>query len=83
MEESAKVFGGDATIDFPQAADLYPVGFPHFVRGRDSLRGHITKLVSSRVSYYGGAIGTTIQKLTHEEEDFHGARFVDGPAFKG
>jgi len=75
--ESAKLFQGSATIDHAQDPALYPKGFPHFVRGRDSLREHITQLFTSRIAYYDGAMGTMIQKHTLEEEDFRGARFSD------
>ena len=37
----------DLNIDFSQPATLYPESFPHFVRGRDSLREHITSLFTS------------------------------------
>eukprot|EP00971_Amphidinium_carterae_P340604 6479039-Amphidinium_carterae.1 len=56
---------------------MYPASFPHYVRGRDSLREYITKLFNSRLAYYDGAMGTMIQKRTLEEEDFRGERFKD------
>ena len=42
----------DATIDWAQDANLYPANFPHFVRGRDSVRKHITALFNSKVRHY-------------------------------
>jgi hypothetical protein len=59
LGHAAKIFG-DATLDYAQDANLYPVGFPHYVRGRDSLREHITKLFTSQMSFYDGAMGTMI-----------------------
>jgi 5-methyltetrahydrofolate--homocysteine methyltransferase len=73
---AAKIFG-DGTLDFAQDPKLYPAGFPHFVRGRDSLREHITKHFSSKMAYYDGAMGTMIQKHNLEEEDFRSERFKD------
>jgi 5-methyltetrahydrofolate--homocysteine methyltransferase len=74
--ESAKIFG-DASIDFAQKVNKFPTIFPHFVRGRDSVREHITKLFTTRIAYYDGAMGTMIQKYKLEEEDFRGTRFAD------
>merc|ERR1719424_1188033 len=76
LGESAKIFG-DSKVDYAQDANLYPKGFPHYVRGRDSLRSHITKSFQSRMNYYDGAMGTMIQKHTLEEEDFRADRFKD------
>merc|ERR1712048_970099 len=40
LGEAAKIFG-DSIIDYAQEDSVYPKGFPHYVRGRDSLREHI------------------------------------------
>nr|UKS50382.1 B12-dependent methionine synthase isoform 2 [Karenia mikimotoi] len=77
LEYSAKLFGGDAKIDHAQEASVYPSSFPHYVRGRDSMREHISKLFSSKMAFYDGAMGTMIQKHSLQEEDFRGERFKD------
>lgn len=68
-------------LDYSQKHDLYPPGFPYFVRGRDSLRSHITSLFTSRIAMYDGAMGTMIQNYAKrnrlEEEEFRGERFKD------
>ncbi len=69
----------DHGLDWAQAPALYPEGYPHFVRGRDSLRRHITKLFLERVAMYDGAMGTMIQKHRLEEDAFRGERFKDWP----
>lgn len=76
LGESAKIFG-NSFLDFAQDANTFPTGFPHFVRGRDSLREHITKLFTSRIAYYDGAMGTMIQKYKLDEPDFRGTRYAD------
>ena len=48
-----------------------------FVRGRDSLRTHISELFQTRMAYYDGAMGTMIQKEKLEEKDFCADRFKD------
>ncbi|GMH88971.1 hypothetical protein TrVE_jg13726, partial [Triparma verrucosa] len=51
----------DATIDWNQDPSLYPADYPHFVRGRDSVRKHLTSLFNSKIAMYDGAMGTMIQ----------------------
>jgi len=63
-------------LDWAQPKDLYK-GPNSYVRGRDSLRVHLTKLFLSEVAMYDGAMGTMIQKEKLEEEDFRGERFKD------
>jgi 5-methyltetrahydrofolate--homocysteine methyltransferase len=75
LHEAAKVFG-NASIDYTQEADVCPEKFPHFVRGRDSVRTYISQLFTTRIAYYDGAMGTMIQKHKLEEEDFRGSRFA-------
>ena len=66
-------------MDFQQDAGLYPESFPHFVRGRDSLREYITSLFTSKIAIYDGAMGTMIQNYSKrnrlEEEEYRGERF--------
>ena len=73
--------GDKLNIDFPQDASLYPESFPHFVRGRDSLREYITSLFTSQIAIYDGAMGTMIQNYAKknklEEEEYRGERFKD------
>ncbi|KAL7456527.1 hypothetical protein ACHAWC_010809 [Mediolabrus comicus] len=68
-------------VDYSQSSDTYPSSFPHFVRGRDSVREYITKLFTSRIAIYDGAMGTMIQNYAKrnrlEEEEYRGDRFVD------
>jgi 5-methyltetrahydrofolate--homocysteine methyltransferase len=68
-------------IDYAQAIDTYPESFPHYVRGRDSLRTHITKLFTSRIAMYDGAMGTMIQNYAKrnklDEAEYRGERFKD------
>ena len=68
-------------IDYAQDAGLYPESFPHFVRGRDSLREYITSLFTSQIAIYDGAMGTMIQNYSKrnklEEEEYRGDRFKD------
>ena len=68
-------------LDFSQPSDTYPESFPHFVRGRDSLREYITTLFTSRIALYDGAMGTMIQNYAKrnrlEEEEYRGERFAD------
>jgi len=68
-------------IDHCQPSDTYPESFPHFVRGRDSLREYITSLFTSRIAMYDGAMGTMIQNYAKknklEEEEYRGERFKD------
>jgi len=78
LGEAAKVFvSTGAVLDYAQESSLYPQGFPHFVRGRDSAREYISQLFQARIAYYDGAMGTMIQKFTLEEEDFRGERFAN------
>merc|ERR1719375_1480106 len=74
MEYAAKIFG-DCKLDYAQEAKDFPN--QSYVRGRDSLREHISKLFTSRIAYYDGAMGTMIQKHNLQEEDFRGDRFKD------
>ena len=68
-------------IDYQQPSDLYPESFPHYVRGRDSLRRYITELFTSQIAIYDGAMGTMIQNYAKknklEEEEYRGDRFKD------
>ena len=68
-------------LDYAQDVDLYPESFPHFVRGRDSLRTYITELFTSQIAIYDGAMGTMIQNYAKknklEEEEYRGERFKD------
>jgi len=80
-ERAKSTIKGDVKIDWTQSSDLYPEGFPHFVRGRDSLREYITKLFTSRIAIYDGAMGTMIQNYAKrnklEEEEYRGETFKD------
>ena len=71
----------DLNIDFSQPATLYPESFPHFVRGRDSLREYITSLFTSQIAIYDGAMGTMIQNYAKrnklDEEEYRGERFKE------
>ena len=73
----------DVNVDHSQPADLYPEGFPYFVRGRDSVREYITSLFTSKIAIYDGGMGTMIQNYSKrnklEEEEFRGERFKDWP----
>ena len=68
-------------LDYAQESGTYPESFPHFVRGRDSVREYITSLFSSRIAIYDGAMGTMIQNYAKknklEEEEYRGDRFAD------
>jgi len=68
-------------IDYSQPNDLYPESFPHFVRGRDSVRSHIASLFTSRIAAYDGAMGTMIQNYSKrnklDEEEYRGTQFAD------
>ena len=80
VREKASIKGQN--VDYVQDAGLYPAGgFPYFVRGRDSLRSHITSLFTSQIALYDGAMGTMIQnygkKKTLLEAEFRGERFKD------
>eukprot|EP00668_Euglena_longa_P009059 GGOE01010899.1.p1 GENE.GGOE01010899.1~~GGOE01010899.1.p1 ORF type:complete len:1443 (+),score=573.59 GGOE01010899.1:106-4329(+) len=67
----------DLRIDWAQEPALYPADYPHFVRGRDSLRRYITALFLDQIAMYDGAMGTMIQKHRLEEDAFRGERFKD------
>lgn len=67
----------DLKTDWTQPRDLYPEGFPYFVRGRDSVRSYITQLFQTRITMYDGAMGTMIQKHQLDEDSFRGDRFKD------
>ena len=77
LDKLAPMGWSDLKIDWAQPADLYPTGYPYFVRGRDSLREHITTLFTTEIAMYDGAMGTMIQKHRLEEEDFRATRFKD------
>ena len=68
-------------LDYTQPSDTYPSSFPHFVRGRDSVREYVTKLFTSRIAIYDGAMGTMIQNYAKrnrlEEEEYRGDRFAN------
>uniref|UniRef100_A0A7S2W2U1 methionine synthase n=1 Tax=Mucochytrium quahogii TaxID=96639 RepID=A0A7S2W2U1_9STRA len=68
-------------LDWSQPSELYPTAYPHFVRGRDSLRTYLTTLFSSEIAIYDGAMGTMIQNYSKgnvlEEEQYRGERFKD------
>ena len=68
--EYAKQIFGDSKIDYSQNDNSLGI-----VRGRDSMRSYITKLFTSRIAYYDGAMGTMIQTENLQEEDFRGERF--------
>ena len=54
-----------------------PAAFPYFVRGRDSVRAYITKLFSTEITMYDGAMGTTIRTYGLGEKEIRGERFAD------
>jgi len=68
-------------IDFAQPSGLYPETFPHFVRGRDSVRKYITSLFTSEIAIYDGAMGTMIQNYSKknrlDEAEYRGDKFKD------
>jgi len=71
----------DICLDYKQSSNLYPESYPHFVRGRDSLREYITSLFTSKIAIYDGAMGTMIQNYSKrnklDEEEYRGDRFKD------
>ena len=68
----------ELTMSWGQQADLYPSSYPYYVRGRDSLRAYISKMFSTEISMYDGAMGTMVQKHKWLDEDaFRGERFKD------
>ena len=79
IRAKASIQGQD--MDYQQSVDLYPSGYPYFVRGRDSLRQHITSLFTTEIAMYDGAMGTMIQNYAKrsklDEEEFRGERFKD------
>jgi len=81
IRAKATTAGKDINLDYAQPSDLYPESFPHFVRGRDSAREYITKLFTSRIAFYDGAMGTMIQNFSKknklEEEEYRGEHFKD------
>ena len=82
VEISGKAAGWtNLNLDWKQSDTLYPEGFPYYVRGRDSLRTYITKLFTSEITLYDGAMGTMIQNYAKknklEEEEYRGERFAD------
>jgi 5-methyltetrahydrofolate--homocysteine methyltransferase len=80
-EKSTLAVEKKGEIDYAQSPDLYPEGFPYFVRGRDSLRSYISTLFQSKIVMYDGAMGTMIQNYAKrnrlDEEEFRGERFAD------
>merc|ERR1719491_1964226 len=68
-------------MNFEQPSNLYPKSFPHFVRGRDSVRTHLTSLFTNQIAIYDGAMGTMIQNYSKrnrlEEEEYRGDRFLN------
>ena len=77
----AKATINNPNLDYAQPNDLYPESFPHYVRGRDSLREYITSLFTSRIAIYDGAMGTMIQNYAKrnrlEEEEYRGEKFAN------
>ena len=67
-------------LSWRQEDSLYPEGFPHFVRGRDSLREYLTKQFTEEITLYDGAMGTMIQNYSKKnklgEEEYRGDRFA-------
>ena len=80
-ERAKSTLPKDVNIDYAQDATLYPESFPYFVRGRDSLREYITKLFTSQIAIYDGAMGTMIQnyakKKKLEEAEYRGEKFKE------
>jgi len=56
-----------------------PSAYPHYARGKTSLRTYITKLFNSEVTMYDGAMGTMIQNQGKwlDEAAYRGERFKD------
>lgn len=81
IRDKATTAGQDINIDYAQPSTLYPESFPHFVRGRDSVREYITSLFTSQIAMYDGAMGTMIQNYSKrnklEEEEYRGEKFKD------
>ena len=69
----------DLRIDWNSDANQYPNEYPYFVRGRDSVRSYITRLFTTEIAMYDGAMGTMIQKQGKwlDEAAFRGERFAD------
>ncbi len=67
----------DWNVELP--GEISSTSFPHFVRGRDSVRAYITQLFNTEVTMYDGAMGTMIQKQSKwlDETAFRGERFAD------
>jgi len=81
VESIAKLRTKHDSIDWAQPADKFPEAYPHFVRGRDSLRKYITQLFTTEIAAYDGAMGTMIQNYSKEhtlgEAEYRGERFKD------
>uniref|UniRef100_A0A7S1BX79 methionine synthase n=1 Tax=Corethron hystrix TaxID=216773 RepID=A0A7S1BX79_9STRA len=81
IRAKASTAGRKINIDYDEPSDLYPESFPHFVRGRDSLRKHLTSLFTSKIAMFDGAMGTMIQNYSKKnklgEDEFRGERFKD------
>ena len=71
----------DLKIDWAQDSSTYPANFPHFVRGRDSVRNYMCDLLQSQIAMYDGAMGTMIQNYGKKnklgETEYRGERFAD------
>jgi len=80
-ERAKSTIGKDVNIDYAQDPTLYPESFPYFVRGRDSLREYITKLFTSQIAIYDGAMGTMIQNYSKknklDEAEYRGEKFKE------
>ncbi len=80
-ERAKSTCGKEVNIDYAQDPTLYPEEFPYFVRGRDSLREYITKLFTTEIAMYDGAMGTMIQNYSKknklEEEEYRGEKFKE------
>jgi len=71
----------DFNLNYAQWASLYPKSFPHFVRGRDSIREYITSSFTDHIVIYDSSMDTMIQDYSKrnrlEEEEYRGNRFSD------
>jgi len=81
VERAKSTCGKEVNIDYAQDPTLYPEEFPYFVRGRDSLREYITKLFTTEIAMYDGAMGTMIQNYSKknrlDEEEYRGEKFKE------
>jgi 5-methyltetrahydrofolate--homocysteine methyltransferase len=69
----------DLKIDWNSSDSITPAAYPYYVRGRDSARAYISKMFSSEITMYDGAMGTMIQKQGSwlDETAFRGERFAN------